>query len=139
MNGFLVIDKPEGFTSFDVVAVVRRALNVKKVGHLGTLDPMATGVLVLAIGEGTKLIEYMMGADKIYEAQFEFGKVSKAIKIFYRYAARGWNAADAMDCAECEYVEWIVKSRNQWPNPIPMEPDMAAAARAVACLKLIKG
>lgn len=76
MNGFLVIDKPEGFTSFDVVAVVRRALNVKKVGHLGTLDPMATGVLVLAIGEGTKLIEYMMGADKIYEAQFEFGKVS---------------------------------------------------------------
>lgn len=76
VNGFLNIDKPQGITSFDVVARVRRALDVKKVGHLGTLDPLATGVLVVAVGEGTKLIEYMMGADKDYEVELEFGKVS---------------------------------------------------------------
>jgi tRNA pseudouridine55 synthase len=87
MNGFLVIDKPEGITSFDVVARVRRAVishmgkpasGAKKlrVGHLGTLDPLATGVLVVAVGDATKLIEYLMGADKVYEAQIELGKTS---------------------------------------------------------------
>ena len=55
LSGFLVIDKPAGITSHDVVAQVRRALNTKKVGHAGTLDPMATGVLVLGIGNGTRL------------------------------------------------------------------------------------
>ena len=86
-NGFLIVNKSEGLTSFDVVAKVRRALRLAelavrgrkvevKVGHLGTLDPVATGVLVLAVGEATKLIEYWMGADKIYEAEFELGKVS---------------------------------------------------------------
>lgn len=86
-HGFLIINKPEGLTSFDVVAKVRRALRLAeaaakgkkveiKVGHLGTLDPVATGVLVLAVGDATKLIEYWMGADKVYEAEFELGKVS---------------------------------------------------------------
>src|SRR3989338_1547134 len=86
-DGFFVIDKPEGITSFDVVACVRRAIlsvvgkpasGEKKirVGHLGTLDPLATGVLVVAIGEATKLIEYLMGEDKVYEAQIELGKTS---------------------------------------------------------------
>lgn len=86
-QGFLIVNKPEGLTSFDVVAKVRRALRLAelaargrkvemKVGHLGTLDPVATGVLVLAVGEATKLIEYWMGADKVYEAVFELGKVS---------------------------------------------------------------
>lgn len=86
-HGFLIVNKPEGLTSFDVVAKVRRALRLAelaargkkvevKVGHLGTLDPVATGVLVLAVGEATKLIEYWMGADKVYEAEFELGKVS---------------------------------------------------------------
>ncbi len=87
MSGFLIVNKPEGLTSFDVVAKVRRALRLAgsakmgkkfdvKVGHLGTLDPVATGVLVLAIGDATKLIEYWMATDKVYEAQFELGKVS---------------------------------------------------------------
>lgn len=87
MNGFLVIDKPEGITSFAVVARVRRLVLAQvgkpeqgakklRVGHLGTLDPLATGVLVVAVGEATKLIEYLMGADKVYEAQIELGKTS---------------------------------------------------------------
>lgn len=76
MKGFLIIDKHQGVTSFDMVARARRILDVRKIGHLGTLDPLATGVLVLAVGEATKLIEYLMGADKEYEATLEFGKTS---------------------------------------------------------------
>ncbi len=76
MKGFFILDKPAGVTSFDMVAQARRVLKVRKIGHLGTLDPLATGVLVLAVGEGTKLIEYLMGADKEYEATLEFGKTS---------------------------------------------------------------
>jgi tRNA pseudouridine55 synthase len=76
LKGFLIVDKPQDCTSFDVVAKVRRALGIKRVGHLGTLDPLATGVLVVAVGEGTKLIQYLMGANKVYEGEMEFGKVS---------------------------------------------------------------
>lgn len=76
MQGFLVVDKPQGVTSFDVVAQARRILVERKIGHLGTLDPLATGGLVLAVGEATKLIEYLMGADKEYETTLEFGKTS---------------------------------------------------------------
>jgi tRNA pseudouridine55 synthase len=87
MNGFLVIDKPSGITSFDVVARVRRACLAARgpiaagekklrVGHLGTLDPLATGVLVIAVGEASKLIEFLMGAEKVYDTQIELGKMS---------------------------------------------------------------
>ena len=68
-----------------------------------------------------------------------FGNASEVTEIFYRYTADGWNVAGAEDCAECEYVEWINQPRNQWPNPLPVEPDLAAAARSVACVRLIKG
>jgi len=73
MNGVLVIDKPAGPTSHDVVAVVRRAIGSPKVGHTGTLDPLATGVLPLVIGRATRLASYMSGADKEYIARIRFG------------------------------------------------------------------
>lgn len=73
MNGVLVVDKPGGITSFDVVARVRRALGVRRVGHTGTLDPMATGVLPICVGEATKLVPFLMGGDKVYEAEACFG------------------------------------------------------------------
>ncbi len=73
MEGFLVIDKPKGKTSFDVVAELRRIFGVKRIGHLGTLDPMATGVLVVAIGKATKLNEFLMIMDKEYEADIVLG------------------------------------------------------------------
>ncbi len=73
MNGVLVIDKPAGPTSHDVVAVVRRAIDSPKVGHTGTLDPLATGVLPLVIGRATRLASYMSGADKEYVARIRFG------------------------------------------------------------------
>ena len=67
-----------------------------------------------------------------------FGKAREVTKIFYRYKAEGWNVADAMDCSECEYVEWINQPHYQWPSPLPVEPDRAAAARAVGCVRLMK-
>lgn len=76
MNGFVFIDKERGMTSFDVVRGVRRVCGVKKVGHAGTLDPLATGLLIVAIGEGTKLLEYLLGQDKEYLVTARFGAVS---------------------------------------------------------------
>ena len=71
--GMLLVDKPAGITSHDVVAAVRRSLGVKKAGHAGTLDPFATGLLVLGIGRATRLLEYLAGMDKEYEATARLG------------------------------------------------------------------
>src|SRR5262245_16039009 len=60
LHGFFNIDKPAGWTSHDVVAKVRRLLGIQKVGHAGTLDPMATGVLPVCVGKGTKIVEYLL-------------------------------------------------------------------------------
>ncbi|ADD68120.1 tRNA pseudouridine synthase B [Denitrovibrio acetiphilus DSM 12809] len=73
MNGVLNIYKEKDMTSFDVVKAVRRITGVKKCGHLGTLDPMAEGVLPVCVGYATKLVDYMMAADKEYVAQFKLG------------------------------------------------------------------
>src|SRR5579864_4125913 len=73
MNGVLIIDKPAGLTSHDVVNRVRRLLNQRSVGHLGTLDPMATGVLPLVIGNFTRLAQFYVGSDKTYEGTVRFG------------------------------------------------------------------
>jgi tRNA pseudouridine55 synthase len=73
MDGLLIIDKPEGLTSHDVVARVRRALQTKRVGHTGTLDPFATGVLVMLIGKATRLAQFLDKDEKEYEAVIQFG------------------------------------------------------------------
>ncbi|PUB31700.1 tRNA pseudouridine55 synthase [Promicromonospora sp. AC04] len=72
-DGFVVVDKPEGWTSHDVVGRMRRLAGTRKVGHAGTLDPMATGVLVLGIGRATRLLTYVVGADKDYDATIRLG------------------------------------------------------------------
>jgi len=73
MNGVLIIDKPSGLTSHDVVNRVRRILQERSVGHLGTLDPMATGVLPLVIGNMTRLAQFYTSSDKTYEGVIRFG------------------------------------------------------------------
>lgn len=73
MDGFLVIDKPAGLTSHDVVDQVRRILHVRRVGHTGTLDPFATGVLVIMVGRATRLAQFLSGAEKEYEAVIRLG------------------------------------------------------------------
>ena len=73
MQGILIINKPQGYTSQDVVSKVKKILNVKKAGHTGTLDPMATGVLPVLIGEYTKLSKYLIEHDKTYVAKLKLG------------------------------------------------------------------
>src|SRR5512137_2192048 len=73
MNGFFVIDKPAGITSHDVVSRVRRILGTRKVGHTGTLDPFATGVLPVAVNDGTKAIPFLDEGTKSYEAVMQLG------------------------------------------------------------------
>jgi tRNA pseudouridine55 synthase len=78
-SGVLVVDKPRGPTSHDVVASVRRALGTRDVGHAGTLDPMATGVLVVLVGEATKLAPYLTADDKAYEATVRLGEATDTL------------------------------------------------------------
>lgn len=73
MDGLLLVDKPGGMTSHDVVYRIRRHFGFKKVGHGGTLDPMATGLLIILMGRGTKLSNWVMGSDKTYEGTMRFG------------------------------------------------------------------
>jgi tRNA pseudouridine55 synthase len=72
-TGILIIDKPAGLTSHDVVHRVRRAMQIRQVGHAGTLDPMATGVLVVCLGQATRISEYLLGHDKTYHATIRLG------------------------------------------------------------------
>src|SRR5688572_9881571 len=76
IEGVLIVDKTEGPTSHDVVAVARRALGVSRIGHTGTLDPMATGVLPLVIGRATRLAQFLTATDKTYEATIAFGRTT---------------------------------------------------------------
>ncbi|MBW2185232.1 MAG: tRNA pseudouridine(55) synthase TruB [Deltaproteobacteria bacterium] len=81
MNGLLIIDKPQGITSHTVVQKVRRACDVKRVGHAGTLDPLATGLLLIGVGSCTRLIEYLVATDKGYRATFRLGRVTDSQDI----------------------------------------------------------
>ena len=81
MNGFVYVDKPEGITSFVAVAKIRRIFGIKKAGHTGTLDPMATGVLPIALGHATRFIELIPSHDKAYRAKFILGKTTDTLDI----------------------------------------------------------
>ena len=76
LDGALLIDKPAGPTSHDVVDAIRRHFGLKKVGHCGTLDPNATGLLIIVLGRGTKLSERLMSDDKVYEGTIKFGEAT---------------------------------------------------------------
>lgn len=81
MNGIIVVDKPKSFTSFDVIAVLRKALNQRKIGHMGTLDPMATGVLPILLGDSAKFQIYCTNHDKTYIADLKFGITTDTLDI----------------------------------------------------------
>lgn len=91
LEGVLVVDKPEGPTSHDVVTLTRRVLGASRIGHTGTLDPMATGVLPLVIGRATRLAQFLTASDKSYDATIAFGRTTDT------YDARGREIAT---CAE---------------------------------------
>ncbi len=77
-DGALLIDKPAGPTSHDIVDAIRRRFGLDKVGHAGTLDPNATGLLIILVGRGTKLSERLMGGDKVYQGQARFGETTNS-------------------------------------------------------------
>jgi tRNA pseudouridine55 synthase len=81
MHGVLVVDKPQGLTSHDVVAVARRCLKESRIGHTGTLDPLATGVLPLACGRATRLVRFLSASQKRYEATIRFGVTTDSYDI----------------------------------------------------------
>jgi tRNA pseudouridine55 synthase len=78
LDGALLVDKPAGPTSHDVVDAIRRRFCIKKVGHCGTLDPNATGLLIIVLGRGTKLSEKLMSDDKVYEGTMKFGETTNS-------------------------------------------------------------
>lgn len=80
-DGAILIDKPTGPTSHDVVHAIRRRFNIPKVGHCGTLDPNATGLLVIVLGKGTKLSEKLMSGDKVYEGEIKFGETTSSYDV----------------------------------------------------------
>ena len=75
-EGVLLVDKPQGCTSHDIVDRVRRMLSTRKVGHAGTLDPMATGLLIILVGKATKVSQYLMSLPKVYEGRFRLGEAT---------------------------------------------------------------
>jgi tRNA pseudouridine55 synthase len=81
MDGVLILDKPQGLTSHDVVAVARRALGERRIGHTGTLDPLATGVLPLACGRATRLVRFFTASDKDYDATIRFGLTTDSYDV----------------------------------------------------------
>src|SRR5437899_12911730 len=78
LDGALLIDKPAGPTSHDIVDAIRRHFGIKKVGHCGTLDPNATGLLIIVLGRGMKLSEKLMSDDKVYEGTIKFGETTNS-------------------------------------------------------------
>ena len=92
MDGVLVVDKPEGLTSHDVVADARRILGEKRIGHTGTLDPLATGVLPLACGRATRLVRFLTASDKDYEATILFGVTTDTLDVTGEQTSRSGRA-----------------------------------------------
>jgi tRNA pseudouridine55 synthase len=101
MDGVLVVDKPHGLTSHDVVAVARRCLNESRIGHTGTLDPLATGVLPLACGRATRLVRFLSASEKHYEATIRFGLTTDSYDVTGTEVSRSDTVTtrQAVECA----------------------------------------
>lgn len=104
LQGLALIDKPEGHTSHDVVARVRRMANTRRVGHAGTLDPMATGLLILGVEQATKLLTFLVGEDKTYEATIRLG----AATVTDDREGEVISTADASGISDVEIAEAIL-------------------------------
>ena len=120
-DGLLLIDKPSGITSHDVVARIRRHYNFRKVGHGGTLDPMATGLLIILVGRGTKLSADIMGSDKAYEGVMQLGKTTDT------------QDAEGQVLSEKEYGhvsrEDLEKEMKKWTGDVMQTPPMVSAIK----------
>ncbi len=121
VSGCVVIDKPSGCTSHDVVDQVRKRLGTRKVGHSGTLDPDATGVLILGIGAGTKLLQFVTGADKTYSAEIVLGTETDTLD-----SSGQVTATHDMGSVELTAVQ---KAAAELTGPIEQVPPMVSALK----------
>jgi tRNA pseudouridine55 synthase len=123
-NGVLLVDKPQGLTSHDVVARVRRAANTRKVGHAGTLDPMATGLLIVGVGTATRLLTHVVGTDKVYEATIRLGEATVTDDAEGEVTARA--EAAAVDAVTDEAVGAGIRALT---GPIEQVPSTVSAIK----------
>src|SRR3989339_2249445 len=132
MDGIILVDKPSGWTSFDVCAKIRNLSGVKKVGHSGTLDPMATGLLVVFLGKATKSIDYFLGGDKGYIAEMTLGVRTDTMdaegKEIGRISNPSWNSGQVFQCPISNegIIEEIFK---KYRGPIMQKPPMYSAKK----------
>jgi tRNA pseudouridine55 synthase len=113
-EGVLVVDKPAGMTSHDVVARVRRALGMKRVGHAGTLDPDATGVLVVCLGRATRLVPWLQASRKTYAARMQLGRTTTTLDAAGEVVAEA-DASGVTEDALCEVLKGFVGEIEQIP------------------------
>jgi tRNA pseudouridine55 synthase len=106
-HGIVAVDKPGGLTSADVVAEVKRRLGAKRVGHTGTLDPMATGVLPVAVGEGTKVAAYLLADDKAYDGELELGVTTDTLDAEGTVTARADAGAVTAAALTAALAAWV--------------------------------
>ncbi|MBM3777690.1 MAG: tRNA pseudouridine(55) synthase TruB [Acidimicrobiia bacterium] len=130
MDGVLVVDKPQGLTSHDVVALARRALGERRIGHTGTLDPLATGVLALACGRATRLAPLLSGSEKEYLAEIRFGLTTDS------YDITGLETSRSGEVPERAVVEREARAlrgeRLQLPPPVSAKKIQGQRAYALA-------
>ncbi|HEY1402680.1 MAG TPA: tRNA pseudouridine(55) synthase TruB [Pyrinomonadaceae bacterium] len=120
MNGALIIDKPVGWTSHDVVARVRRVLGERRVGHTGTLDPFATGVLVVLVGRATRLAQFLAGAEKEYDALVRLGYATETGDLTGAPLAPAGDISDVMTRDEAQFEASLSALRGEIEQVPPM-------------------
>jgi tRNA pseudouridine55 synthase len=108
-SGILLVDKAGGMTSHDVVARARRALKTKKIGHAGTLDPMATGLLILGVGPATRLLTFIVGLDKTYEATIRLGVATDSDDADGEITGRRDASGVFVDCSSGTYIRALAR------------------------------
>jgi tRNA pseudouridine55 synthase len=132
MDGVLVVDKPEGITSHDVVNRLRRLTGIRRIGHLGTLDPIATGVLPLALGRATRLAQFFLHRDKTYDAVIRFGFATDT----YDRAGRPAGEEKPVELQREQLEEMIASYRGEFEQAPP--PVSAKKVHGVAAYKLAR-
>jgi len=130
MDGVLVVDKPHGLTSHDVVAVARRCLNESRIGHTGTLDPLATGVLPLACGRATRLVRFLSASEKHYDATIRFGLTTDSYDVTGTEVSRS-DTVPTREAVECA-LESLRGSHLQMPPAFSAKKVAGQRAYAMA-------
>ena len=123
-NGVVLVDKPQGLTSHDVVARMRRAAGTRKVGHAGSLDPMATGLLIVGVGSATRLLTHVVGTDKVYDATIRLGESTVTDDAEGDVTARA--EADAVDAVTGEAIGAGIRALT---GPIEQVPSTVSAIK----------